>query len=99
MFTYIKEDNVICTCDFLGAHYTFSDVFAQESKELEHSAKRYYAEIMMPFRMMCKKYTQMVKDMNVDMICRAERAVLKLIGRKQRKTRGRSAPGLLLNCD
>ncbi len=68
MFTYIKEDNVICTCDFLGAHYTFSDVFAVESKELEKSAKRYYAEIMMPFRMMCKKYTQMIKDMNVDMI-------------------------------
>lgn len=68
MFTYIKEDNVIFTCDFLGAHYTFSDVFAQESVELEKSAKRYYAEIMMPFRMMCKKYTQMIKDMNVDMI-------------------------------
>lgn len=68
MFTYIKEDNVICTCDFLGAHYTFSDVFAQESKELEHSAKRYYAEIMMPFRMMCQRYTKMIKEMNVDMI-------------------------------
>ncbi len=68
MFTYIKEDNVICTCDFLGAHYTFSDVFAIESEELMKSAKRYYAEIMMPFRMMCKKYTQMIKDMKVDMI-------------------------------
>ena len=68
MFTYIKEDNVLCTCDFLGAHYTFSDVFAVESKELEKSAKRYYAEIMMPFRMMCKKYTQMIKDMHVDVI-------------------------------
>ncbi len=68
MFTYIKEDNVICTCDFLGAHYTFSDVFAIESKELEHSAKRYYAEIMMPFRMMCQRYTKMIKEMNVDMI-------------------------------
>ena len=68
MFTYIKEDNILSTCDFLGAHYTFEDVFAVPSKELEHSAKRYYAEIMMPFRMMCKKYTQMVKDMNVDMI-------------------------------
>lgn len=68
MFTYIKEDNVICTCDFLGAHYTFSDVFAVESKELEKSAKRYYAEIMMPFRTMCQKYTQMLIDMNVDMI-------------------------------
>lgn len=68
MFTYIKEDNVICTCDFLGAHYTFSDVFAVESKELEHSAKRYYAEIMMPFRMMCQRYTKMIKDLHVDMI-------------------------------
>ena len=68
MFTYLKEDNVICTCDFLGAHYTFSDVFAVESNELMKSAKRYYAEIMMPFRMMCKKYTQMLKDMKVDMI-------------------------------
>lgn len=68
MFTYIKEDNVICTCDFLGAHYTFSDVFAVESKELEKSAKRYYAEIMMPFRTMCQRYIKMIKEMNVDMI-------------------------------
>lgn len=68
MFTYIKEDNVICTCDFLGAHYTFNDVFAVESEALYKSAKRYYAEIMMPFRTMCKRYTQMIKDMNVDMI-------------------------------
>lgn len=68
MFTYIVEDNVICTCDFLGAHYTFDDVFAVPSKELEKSAKKYYAEIMMPFRVMCKKYIQVIKDLNVDMI-------------------------------
>lgn len=68
MFTYLKEDNIIFTCDFLGAHYTFDDVFAVPSEELEKSAKRYYAEIMMPFRVMCKKYTQMIKDMNVDMV-------------------------------
>ncbi len=68
MFTYIKEDNFICTCDFLGAHYTFDDVFADDSKELEHSAKRYYAEIMMPFRAMCKKYTKLVSDLKPDMI-------------------------------
>ena len=68
MFTLIREDNLLCTCDFLGAHYTFDDVFAVPSEELEKSAKRYYAEIMMPFRVMCKKYTKMIKDMNVDMI-------------------------------
>lgn len=68
MFTYIAEDNVICTCDFLGSHYVFDDVFAVPSDELVKSAKKYYAEIMMPFRVMAKKYTQMIKDMNVDMI-------------------------------
>ncbi len=68
MFTYLVEDNLICTCDFLGAHYTFEDIFADDSKELEHSAKRYYAEIMMPFRTMCKKYTKLVRDLNPEMI-------------------------------
>ncbi|MBO8430505.1 FprA family A-type flavoprotein [Spirochaetes bacterium] len=70
MFTYLVEDNLLCTCDFLGAHYTFKEdeIFAPDSKELEHSAKRYYTEIMMPFRGVCKKYTQQVKDLNPDMI-------------------------------
>ena len=68
MFTYIVEDNLLCTCDFLGAHYTFDDIFANNSKELEHSAKRYFAEIMMPFRTMCKKYTQIIKDLKPDMV-------------------------------
>ena len=68
MFTYIVEDNLLCTCDFLGAHYTFDDIFADDSKELEHSAKRYYAEIMMPFRKMCQKYTKQVRELSPDMI-------------------------------
>ncbi len=68
MFTYIKEDNIICTCDFLGAHYIFDDVFAVPSKELEKSAKKYFAEIMMPFSFVCRKYVKQLKDLNVDMI-------------------------------
>lgn len=70
MFTYIVEDNLLCTCDFLGAHFTFNDgdIFAPDNEELEHSAKRYYAEIMMPFRTVCKKYTKQVKDLNPEMI-------------------------------
>ncbi len=69
MFTHIIEDNIIFTCDFLGAHYVFDDVFAKPSEELTHSAKRYYAEIMMPFRMLCKKYTKLIQEMGVSIIC------------------------------
>ena len=69
MFTLAVEDNVLFTCDFLGAHYIFDDVFATPSEELTNSAKRYYAEIMMPFRMLSRKYTALIKEMNVSFIC------------------------------
>lgn len=69
MFTHDIEDDVLFTCDFLGAHYIFDDVFAKPSEELTHSAKRYYAEIMMPFRMLCKKYTNLVKELNPSIVC------------------------------
>ncbi len=68
MFTYIKEDNIICTGDFLGAHYIFDDVFATPSEDLEKSAKKYFAEIMMPFSTVCRKYIKQIKDLNVEMI-------------------------------
>ena len=68
MFTYIKEDNVIFTCDFLGAHYIFDNVFAIPSDDLERSAKKYFAEIMMPFSFVCRKYVSQVRTLNVDMI-------------------------------
>lgn len=68
MFSYLKEDKMLFTCDFLGAHYTKNDLFADYTDELVEAAKRYYAEIIMPFRNFAKKYTQMVKGMDVDVI-------------------------------
>lgn len=68
MFTYVKEDQILFTCDFLGSHSPFENVFAPQTPELLKAAKRYYAEIMMPFRNFCKKYIQLIKSMDVDMI-------------------------------
>lgn len=68
MFTYIPEDKVIFTCDFLGSHSPFENLYADETPELLKAAKRYYAEIMMPFRNFCKKYVQMLKNMDIDVI-------------------------------
>ncbi len=49
MLTYVPEDRLLFTCDFFGSHLAMSDLFAREAEHLEASAKRYYAEIMMPF--------------------------------------------------
>lgn len=69
MFTFVKEDKVLFPCDFLGAHHTDGEIFADNSKELETSAKRYYAEIMMPYRTFCKKYVALVDELAPKMIC------------------------------
>ena len=48
MVTYLAEDRILFSCDFFGSHLATSDVFADEATVYE-PAKRYYAEIMMPF--------------------------------------------------
>lgn len=68
MFTYIPEDKLIFTCDFLGSHSPFETLYADETPEILKAAKRYYAEIMMPFRSFCKKYVQLLKGMDIEMI-------------------------------
>ena len=67
MFTYVVEDKALFTTDFLGAHYPTSEKNIDKSgdKELTEAAKRYYAEIMMPFRSFCAKYVKKIRDLNV----------------------------------
>ncbi len=68
MFTHLIEDNLLFTCDFLGAHLPFDELYSNNDDKLISSAKRYYAEIMMPFRPMCKKYVGMINEINPKMI-------------------------------
>lgn len=77
MFTYIPENKLIFTCDFLGSHSPFEDLYAPETCELLSAAKRYYAEIMMPFRNFCKKYIQRLKEMGIETIATSHGPVYK----------------------
>jgi len=56
MFTYLKEDRILFTCDFLGSHYATSNLFVSSRTEIYDAAKRYYAEIMMSFRNNIKRH-------------------------------------------
>ena len=50
MSTYLAEDKILFTCDFFGSHLATSDLFVPDEALVLEAAKRYYAEIMMPFR-------------------------------------------------
>lgn len=68
MFTYLKEDKILFTCDFLGSHYATSQLFVLDEREVYLSAKRYYAEIMMPFRTNVVKHLQRIENLQIEII-------------------------------
>ena len=68
MGTYVPEDKVLFSCDFFGAHLATSSLFADDEAVVYESAKRYYAEIMMPFRKQVESNIEKLADLEVDII-------------------------------
>lgn len=50
MCTFLAEDGILFSCDFFGSHLATTDLYAGGDPAVCEAAKRYYAEIMMPFR-------------------------------------------------
>ena len=68
MLTYLKEDKILFTCDFFGSHLATTDLYVTDEGQVYEAAKRYYAEIMMPFRTNIQKNLEKVKDYQIDII-------------------------------
>lgn len=68
MLTYLREDRVLFTCDFLGSHLATSDLFVTDEARVYEAAKRYYAEIMMPFRASIRNNLEKIKDLKIEII-------------------------------
>ncbi len=68
MVTYLVEDKILFTCDFFGSHFATSAIYADNSPAVFEAAKRYYAEIMMPFRTQIRKHIQKLEGLDIDVI-------------------------------
>ncbi len=68
MVTYLEEDKILFSCDFFGSHLAQSGIYAKELDRVYESAKRYYAEIMMPFRSIIKKNMEKLSSIEIRMI-------------------------------
>jgi len=68
MFTYLREDKMLFTCDLFGSHFAASNLYVIDEATVYEAAKRYYAEIMMPFRTVIQKNLEKTKDLQIDMI-------------------------------
>ncbi len=68
MSSYLQEDKILFSCDFFGAHLATSSLFPEDDAEVCVSAKRYYAEIMMPFRKPIRNNLVKIGKLDIDMI-------------------------------
>jgi flavorubredoxin len=68
MGTYLQEEKIFFPCDFFGSHLATSSLFVEDEGIVYEAAKRYYAEIMMPFRTAIKKNLEKIKDLEIDMV-------------------------------
>jgi len=67
MFTYLVESGVLFSCDFFGLHTTFG-LYSDESEAMITDAKRYFGEIMMPYRAMGKRALEKMGGLEINII-------------------------------
>ncbi len=68
MVTYLREDKILFSCDFFGSHLAQSALYVQDEGQVHEAAKRYFGEIMLPFRVNIQKNLEKLKDYPVELI-------------------------------
>lgn len=68
ILTYLREEKILFTCDLFGSHLATTEIYAHDRGRVHEAAKRYYAEIMMPFRAFITKHLQRLEDYGIEMI-------------------------------
>jgi flavorubredoxin len=68
MVTYLVEEKILFTCDFFGSHLAASEMYITDEGQVHEAAKRYFAEIMMPFRTNIEKNLQKLQEYPLEII-------------------------------
>ncbi len=78
MYTYIKEDKTLFTCDSFGCHYCDEKVFNDLIEGDFLDAYKYYFDcIMGPFKDYIKNALDKIKDLEIEIICPGHGPVLR----------------------
>ena len=68
MLTYLREDEILFPCDLFGSHLATTDLYVTDEGRVYEAAKRYYSEIMMPFRKIIQKHLKKLQGYKISLI-------------------------------
>jgi flavorubredoxin len=79
MFTYVKEESMLFTCDGFGAHYCDERMYDDlvEADKYQKELVNYYDCIMRPFADKIKEGVRRVKELKIEMICPSHGPILR----------------------
>ncbi|MDE6357292.1 MAG: FprA family A-type flavoprotein [Eubacteriales bacterium] len=78
MYTYIKEDKTLFSCDSFGCHYCDEKVFNDKIENCFYDSYKYYFDcIMGPFKSYVKSALEKIKDLEIETICPGHGPVLR----------------------
>jgi len=69
MVSYLVEDKILFSCDFFGSHIATTDLYVTDEGLVYEAAKRYFAEIMMPFSNIIKRNMTKISELDIKLIC------------------------------
>ncbi|HBG2820985.1 FAD-dependent oxidoreductase [Clostridioides difficile] len=80
IYTYIKEDKTLVTCDSFGSHYSNDKIVntldENEEKDYLDALRYYYDCIMDPFKPSMVTAIEKIKDLDIDTVCPGHGPVL-----------------------
>ncbi len=80
MFTYLKSDGVLFSCDAFGFHFSAKDIFDDKTPltdAMEEARKYYFDVIMSPFKPYVLEAVGKIRDMEIKMIAPSHGPVLR----------------------
>lgn len=68
MSTWLEEDKILFSCDFFGSHQASTGLYVDNEAVVYEAAKRYFAEIMMPFRSAIRGNLKKIASLDIQQI-------------------------------
>lgn len=68
ILTYLREQRILFTCDLFGSHLATDALYSGDGSSVYEPAKRYYAEIMMPFAGLIRGHLTRLSSLDIEVI-------------------------------
>ncbi|UCG39812.1 MAG: FprA family A-type flavoprotein [bacterium] len=77
MFTFVREQGVLFSCDFLGSHYADERMFDDQVDDFSFSRRYYYDHIIRPFKEFALKALDKIEGLPIQVIAPSHGPILR----------------------